>query len=237
MRACSLEGHLATGRLGKLLQCDAYVKWYRSAEYYSRPIKGSWADRRRRRADQPGDPPGRSFCAGWPAGPELFGDLAAGRRAQDRIRRRRVNAVMRYANGATGVHSGVHGLLARLSGAHRDSTARRARPIISGDKLTTWDVRETRARRRRSRPRVASGASRSDGDFARAVRAAISRFRRGDRDGRPPVVSGEEGYEALELVDAIYRSCRTDAVVTFGAPMRPMCPDAHDEPNGPVGTR
>ena len=30
-------------RLGKLLQCDAYVKWDRSAEYYSRPIKGSWA--------------------------------------------------------------------------------------------------------------------------------------------------------------------------------------------------
>src|SRR5581483_11155117 len=33
---------LAAGRLGKLLQCDCYVKWYRSAEYYSRPIKGSW---------------------------------------------------------------------------------------------------------------------------------------------------------------------------------------------------
>src|SRR5262245_47001240 len=33
----------AGGRLGKLLQCDCYVKWHRSAEYYSRPIKGSWA--------------------------------------------------------------------------------------------------------------------------------------------------------------------------------------------------
>src|SRR6266567_5696008 len=33
---------LADGRLGKLLQADCYVKWYRSAEYYSRPIKGSW---------------------------------------------------------------------------------------------------------------------------------------------------------------------------------------------------
>jgi predicted dehydrogenase len=30
------------GRLGKLVQCDAYVKWFRSAEYYARPIKGSW---------------------------------------------------------------------------------------------------------------------------------------------------------------------------------------------------
>jgi len=32
-----LAGALAAGRLGKLLQADAYVKWYRSPEYYSRP--------------------------------------------------------------------------------------------------------------------------------------------------------------------------------------------------------
>ena len=35
-------GSFAAGRLGKLLQCDCYVKWYRSPAYYSRPIKGSW---------------------------------------------------------------------------------------------------------------------------------------------------------------------------------------------------
>ncbi len=38
-----LKQALLDGRLGKILQADAYVKWYRSAEYYSRPIKGSWA--------------------------------------------------------------------------------------------------------------------------------------------------------------------------------------------------
>src|SRR5450432_4669095 len=38
-----LSKAIAAGRLGKLLQCDCYVKWYRSAQYYSRPIKGSWA--------------------------------------------------------------------------------------------------------------------------------------------------------------------------------------------------
>ena len=38
-----LKRAIAEGRLGKILQADAYVKWYRSAEYYSRPIKGSWA--------------------------------------------------------------------------------------------------------------------------------------------------------------------------------------------------
>jgi hypothetical protein len=29
-------------------------------------------------------------------------------------------------------------------------------------------------------------------------------------------VAGEEGYEALELVDAIYRSCRTGEKVKVG---------------------
>ena len=38
-----LKKAIDDGRLGKILQADAYVKWHRSAEYYSRPIKGSWA--------------------------------------------------------------------------------------------------------------------------------------------------------------------------------------------------
>ena len=38
-----LRRAIADGRLGKILQADAYVKWFRTAAYYSRPIKGSWA--------------------------------------------------------------------------------------------------------------------------------------------------------------------------------------------------
>ena len=37
-----LKRALAASRLGKLLEADAYVKWFRSDEYYSRPINGSW---------------------------------------------------------------------------------------------------------------------------------------------------------------------------------------------------
>jgi len=38
-----LKEALLEGRLGKILQADAYVNWYRTAEYYARPVKGSWA--------------------------------------------------------------------------------------------------------------------------------------------------------------------------------------------------
>ena len=36
-----LSHALPADRLGKLLQCDCYVKWHRPVAYYSRPIKGS----------------------------------------------------------------------------------------------------------------------------------------------------------------------------------------------------
>ena len=35
------------------------------------------------------------------------------------------------------------------------------------------------------------------------------------RTGRKPRVAGEEGYQALEIVDAVYRSCRTREKVTL----------------------
>jgi UDP-N-acetyl-2-amino-2-deoxyglucuronate dehydrogenase len=42
-------------------------------------------------------------------------------------------------------------------------------------------------------------------------------FGRAIQEGRQPLVSGEEGYAALELVEAVYRSCRSgDKVVLAG---------------------
>jgi predicted dehydrogenase len=35
------------------------------------------------------------------------------------------------------------------------------------------------------------------------------------RQGRKPRVAGEEGYQALEVVDAVYRSCRTGQKVVL----------------------
>ena len=55
-----LSSAIRAGRLGKLLQCDAYVKWWRSDEYYARPGERQLGDRGWRSADQSGDPPGRS---------------------------------------------------------------------------------------------------------------------------------------------------------------------------------
>src|SRR5438067_11078647 len=39
-----LKRAIDQGRLGRLIQCHAYAKWLRSAEYYSRPTKSSRDD-------------------------------------------------------------------------------------------------------------------------------------------------------------------------------------------------
>jgi len=63
--------------------------------------------------------------------------------------------------------------------------------------------------------RVASGAS-------DPMAISLEPFERQFRDfgdaiaaGRKPLVAGEEGYQALEVVDAVYRACRTGRKVTL----------------------
>jgi len=209
-----LSTAFAAGRLGKLLQCDCYVKWYRSAQYYSRPIKGSWA----------GEGGGALINQAihqidilrWLAGPvqEVFGYWQLG--ALHKIESEDViSAVMRYSNGATGVIQAATamwpGYPERIEFHGTKGTA-----IISGDKLITWDVENDSGPPAPLSKDSASGASdpmaislepfeRQFRDFAEAIRTR-----------RKPLVAGEEGLQALEVVEAVYRSCRTGAKVAVG---------------------
>ena len=208
-----LQRALAAGRLGKLLQCDCYVKWYRSPEYYARPIKGSWT------TEGGGALINQAIhqvdILRWLAGPlrELYAVWQLG--ALHRIESEDVvNAVVRYASGATGVIQAATafwpGYTERIEFHGTKGTA-----IVSGDKLTTWDVRDDSGEAPPLAQDVASGSSdpmaislepfeRQFLDFGDAIRA-----------GRPPLVSGEDGYRALEIVDAVYRSCRRGEKVTL----------------------
>jgi predicted dehydrogenase len=208
-----LSKAMAAGRLGKLLQCDCYVKWYRSPEYYSRPIKGSW------KTEGGGALIGQGIhqvdLLRWLAGPvkELFAVWQLG--ARNRIESEDVvNAVLRYASGATGVIQAATafwpGYTERTEFHGTAGTA-----IISGDKLTTWDVENDAGEPAPVVREAASGAS-------DPMAISLTPFERQFRDfgdaiaaGRQPLVSGEEGYRALELVDAVYRSCRTGEKVVL----------------------
>jgi len=208
-----LSKALAAGRLGKLLQCDCYVKWYRSAEYYSRPIKGSW------KTEGGGALINQAIhqidILRWLAGPiaELFGAWQLG--ALHKIESEDVvNAVVQYKSGSTGVIQAATAFWPGYT-EHTELHGTKGTAVISGDKLTTWDVANDSGEPAPLSKEVASGAS-------DPMAISVAPFERQFRDfgdaitnGRKPLVTGEEGYQALEVVDAVYRSCRSGQKVVL----------------------
>jgi UDP-N-acetyl-2-amino-2-deoxyglucuronate dehydrogenase len=201
------------GRLGRLLQCDAYVKWYRSAEYYGRPIKGSWE----------GEGGGALINQAvhqvdllrWFAGPvaRVFGLWQLG--AIHRIESEDVvTAVLQYASGATGTIQAATALWPGYP-ERIELHGTRGTAIVTGDRLTTWDVMDDTGEAPPPSTQVASGASDPMAISLEPFERQFLDFGRAVRSGGRPLVSGEEGVQALELVDAIYRSCRSGQAVSL----------------------
>ena len=208
-----VSGAIATGRLGKILELDGYTKWYRPREYYSRPIKGSW------RTEGGGALINQAIhqvdLLRWLAGPvkQLFAvwQLAAVHRIESEDV---VNAVVEYASGATGVIQAATAF--RPGYAERiEVHGSRGTAVITGDKLTTWDVEGDSGDRAPVAEAVASAASDPMAISLEPFERQFLDFGDAIRTGRKPRVSGEEGYQALEVVDAVYRSCRTGQKVVL----------------------
>jgi predicted dehydrogenase len=202
-----LNKAIAAGRLGKLLQVDCYVKWFRSAEYYSRPIKGSWAT-------EGGGALINQAIHGidiirWLAGPvtEVSGMWQLG--ALHKIESEDVvNAVMRFANGATGVLQASTAFWPGYT-ERTEFHGTKGSAIISGDKLTSWDVQDDAGEPAPVAKDVASGASDPMAISLEPFERQFRDFGEAIEKGRKPLVAGEEGLQALEIVDAVYRSCRS----------------------------
>jgi len=208
-----LSRALAAGRLGRLLQVDNYVKWYRSPEYYSRPVKGSWA------VEGGGALINQAIhgidIVRWLAGPvtEVFGLWQLG--ARHKIESEDVvSAVMKFANGATGVLQASTAIWPGYT-ERTEFHGTRGTAIISGDKLTTWDVENDAGDPAPVATQVASGASDPMAISLEPFERQFLDFGEAIRDGRKPLVGGVEGCEALEIVDAVYRSCRSGEKVVL----------------------
>lgn len=208
-----LASAIAAGRLGALIQCDAYVKWYRAASYYARPVKGSWA------AEGGGALINQGIhqvdLLRWLAGPvrEVFGMWHLG--ALHRIESEDlVSALIKYENGATGIIQAstalAPGYPERLELHGTKGTA-----IVTGDRLTAWDVRDDHGEPAPLSADVASGASDPMAISLEPFERQFRDFVDAVRHKRRPLVAGEDGLHALELVDAIYRSCRSGEKVTL----------------------
>jgi len=203
-----LHRAIAQRRLGRLLQCDCYVKWYRSPAYYSRPIKGSWS------TEGGGALINQAIhqidILRWIAGPvqELSGVWQLG--ALHKIESEDVvNAVVRYASGATGVMQAATAFWPGYT-ERTEFHGTKGSAIISGDRLTTWDVQNDSGDPPPLAANVASGASDPMAISVEPFERQFRDFTDAIRSKRKPLISGEEGYQALEIVLAVYESCRTN---------------------------
>ncbi|MDJ0885853.1 MAG: Gfo/Idh/MocA family oxidoreductase [Desulfobacterales bacterium] len=210
------------GRLGKISLADAYIKWYRTQEYYdSGDWRGSW------KLDGGGALINQSIhtidllyhLAGeveWVCG---FAD----RRLHERIETEdNAVAILKFKNGALGVIQGStacysptgHPAEVHMCGA--DGSI-----FMRDNSFTVWQFRRERASDRKIRqkytPHDEPGAGAADPaaiDFVPHQRA-FEDAARAIRNGTPPLVDGAEGRKSIEIVLAIYRSA-----LTGGKPVR-----------------
>jgi predicted dehydrogenase len=201
-----LKQAIEEGRLGRLLQCDAYVKWFRSAEYYSRPIKGSWA------VEGGGALINQAIhqidVLRWLAGPvdkvSAMWQLGARHRIESEDV---VNALLLYADGATGVIQASTAIWPGYS-ERIEIHGTKGTAIITGDKLTAWDVQDDSGSPPPLAQQVASGASDPMAISLEPFERQFLDFADAVRNKRKPLVAGEEGLAALDIVERIYNSCR-----------------------------
>ncbi len=125
-----------------------------------------------------------------------------------------MNALLQYASGPTGVIQAATafwpGYTERIEIHGTKGTA-----IISGDRLTTWDVLDDKEANERDpaplESNVASGSSDPMAISVTSFERQFLDFADAIKNDREPLVNGEEGYRALELVLNIYDSCRRNA--------------------------
>lgn len=206
-----LKRAIAEGRLGNIIQADAYVKWYRSPEYYARPIKGSWAVEGGGALISQAIHHADLLLHLIGAVNQVFGYWHLG--ALHKIESEDcVCAVLRYASGPTGV---IQAATALWPGCPEriEIHGTKGTAIITGDQLTSWDVRDNSGDPAPVAQKAASGASDPMGISLAPFERQLADFGEAVKANRPPACSGQDGYRALQLVRSIYDSCAQSRTV------------------------
>jgi predicted dehydrogenase len=208
-----LKKAIADGRLGKILQADGYVKWHRPQAYYDRPGKGTWAVEGGGALINQGihtvdvlqylAGPVQEVVAQW--------QLAAAHKMESEDI---VNALVRYESGATGVlqaataiHPGYPERM-EIHGTKGSAT-------ITGDRLTGWDVADDPGDDAPVATSVDSGAADPMAISLEPLKRQFLDFGNAVKNNTKPLLDGEEGYRALQIVLGVYESARSGKAVSF----------------------
>ncbi|MGB7346005.1 MAG: Gfo/Idh/MocA family oxidoreductase [Pirellulaceae bacterium] len=209
------------GRFGKITMGDAYVKWYRTQEYYdSGAWRGTWA------LDGGGALMNQAIHSVdllvWLMGPVKQISAMTATMTHERIEVEDVAvATLKFANGALGVieatTTAYPGALKRIEICGSEGTA-----VLQEEDIHTWqfanETAEDEKIRREMQGKTESGGGAADPSaighhghtllFEDLV-AAI-------HEDRAPVIDGHEGRRSVEVIEAIYESAKTGQTITLG---------------------
>lgn len=210
-----------SGRFGKITMGDAYVKWYRSQEYYdSGAWRGTW------KLDGGGALMNQAIHSVdllvWLMGPVKRISAMTSTLTHERIEVEDVAvATLQFENGALGVieatTTAYPGALKRIEISGSEGSA-----ILEEEDLKAWQFANEDASDDRIRAEMVgktdSGGGAADPSainhdghtkiFEEAVNAI--------NEGRPSVLNGAEGRRSVEVICAIYESAKTGKIVSLG---------------------
>lgn len=204
---------VASGRLGRLTMCDAYIKWWRSQQYYD---EGGWKGTKRWDG---GALMNQSiheidllqWIAGMPVEVCAFSDILAHKRIECEDT---AVAILRYKHGALGV---IEGATSTYPGEPRRLTISGEHGTIEmeDDRISRWHFRDERPEDAEIRRKHVGGSiGKSGASDPKAIsheghRRQLQDFVDAIRENREPMVPGSDGRNAVELILAIDKSAVT----------------------------
>ncbi|OHE89159.1 MAG: hypothetical protein A3G75_05530 [Verrucomicrobia bacterium RIFCSPLOWO2_12_FULL_64_8] len=213
--ARTVKAAIDAGRFGRLVLASAYVKWHRTAQYYT-------GTRGRRAQDGGGALMNQAIHAidllQWYAGMPAEVHAWTTRRVYQHIEvEDTACASLRFPSGALGT---IEASTALYPGWQRrlEICGENGAAVLEGDHIARWDFREARSeddaiRATKDNAALGSGASSPTGITHHGHQRQIQDLIDALRQNRPTAVDGHEGRKAVALVCALYESAQRGAPV------------------------
>jgi predicted dehydrogenase len=208
-----LKQAVAQGRFGRITLADAYVKWFRTQQYYdSGAWRGTW------KLDGGGALMNQAIHSVdlllWLMGPVAEVSACTATLAHERIEVEDVaTATLKFANGALGVieatTAAFPGSLKKIeiAGSHGMAT-------LEEESLIQWKFAKEAPRDKKlaaellNNTKTGGGAADPTAIGHAAHRELFKDFLRGIASGKPSTIEGDEGRRSVELILAIYKAAK-----------------------------
>jgi UDP-N-acetyl-2-amino-2-deoxyglucuronate dehydrogenase len=209
-----LKQAVEQNRFGRITLADAYVKWFRTQQYYdSGAWRGTW------KLDGGGALMNQAIHSVdlllWLMGPVVEVSAHVATLAHERIEVEDVaTATLRFENGALGVieatTAAFPGSLKKIeiAGSHGMAT-------LEEESLIRWTFAKETAKDKKlaadlmNNTKTGGGASDPAAIGHAAHRELFKDFLKGLASGKPSMTEGAEGRRSVELILAIYKSAKT----------------------------